>query len=213
VWFQSVARPAALPGRIGRRDMLHRRADRHVRETPGKTTGHSYGESFFKYMAFPRREEGIELSAFKLETVTPKLGWIHDVLDAMDPDLTRFLDRKGKMLMYFGWADQSLNAQMGVDYYESVLQKTGPKTPEFFRLFMQPGVFHCGGGVGPGNFEPLLDVIDWVEAGKAPDRIVAAQVWNGKTVRTRPLCPYPQTARYVGTGSIDEAQNFHCVAP
>ena len=71
--------------------------------------------------------------------------------------------------MYFGWADQSLNPRMGVDYYESVLQKMGPKTPEFFRLFMQRGVFHCGGGVGPGTFEPLLEVLKWVEEAKAPN--------------------------------------------
>jgi pimeloyl-ACP methyl ester carboxylesterase len=184
-----------------------------VRETPGKTTSHSFAESFFRYMAFPRKEEGIELSAFDIETLPQRLSWIHNILDATDPDLTRFRDRNGKMLMYFGWADQSLNAQMGVDYYESVLQKMGPQTQDFFRLFMQPGVFHCGGGVGPGNFEPLLALLDWLEAGKAPDRIVAAQVVDGKTVRTRPLCPYPQTAKYNGSGSIDEARNFRCAAP
>jgi hypothetical protein len=184
-----------------------------VRETPEKTTAHAFAESFFRYMAFPRKEDGIELSAFDVEKVAQRLEWIHDILDATDPDLTRFRDRRGKMLMYFGWADQSLNAQMGVDYYESVLQKMGAKTPEFFRLFMQPGVFHCGGGVGPGTFEPLLEVVEWVEAAKAPDRITAAQVVNGRTVRTRPLCPYPQTAKYNGSGSIDQAENFRCMAP
>ena len=184
-----------------------------VRETPEKTTAHSFAESFFRYMAFPRKEEGIELSAFDVETVAPRLGWIRNILDATDPNLARFRDRNGRMLMYFGWADPTLNAQSGVDYYESVLQKMGPKTPEFFRLFMQPGVFHCGGGVGPGNFEPLLDVVEWVEAAKAPDRITASQVVNAQTVRTRPLCPYPQTAKYTGSGSIDQAENFRCAAP
>jgi feruloyl esterase len=67
--------------------------------------------------------------------------------------------------------------------------------------------------VGPGTFEPLLEVVAWVEAAKAPDRITAAQVVNGRTVRTRPLCPYPQTAKYNGSGSIDQAENFRCVAP
>ena len=115
--------------------------------------------------------------------------------------------------MYFGWADPALNARMGVNYYESVLQKMGSGTQGFFRLFMQPGVFHCGGGVGPGAFEPLPIVVDWVEQGKAPDQITAARIVAEKTVRTRPLCPYPQTAKYKGSGSIDEAGNFHCVAP
>lgn len=181
-----------------------------VREGPEKTIARNFAESFFKYMAFPRKEEGIELSAFDVEKTPQRLEWIHNILDATDPDLTRFRDRRGKLLMYFGWADQSLNAQMGVDYYESALEKMGPKMPDFFRLFMQPGVFHCGGGVGPGTFEPLLEVVKWVETGEAPDRITAAQVVKGKTLRTRPLCPYPQTAKYKGTGSIDEAENFRC---
>jgi feruloyl esterase len=115
--------------------------------------------------------------------------------------------------MYFGWADPALNAQTAVDYFESVLRKMGPGTQDFFRLFMQPGVFHCGGGVGAGSFEPLLVVLDWVERGQAPERITAARIVAGKTVRTRPLCPYPQTAKYAGTGSIDEAENFRCAAP
>jgi feruloyl esterase len=102
---------------------------------------------------------------------------------------------------------------MGVDYYESAVQKMGPRTQDFFRLFMQPGVFHCGGGVGPGSFEPLLDVVAWVEEAKAPDRIVAARIVDGKTLRTRPLCPYPQVAKYNGTGSIDDADSFRCTAP
>ena len=184
-----------------------------VRETGEKTIAYSFAESFFRYMAFPRKDQGIELRAFDVEKDTPRLDWIHQILDATDPNLAAFRDRKNKLLMYFGWADQSLNAQMGVDYYESVVKELGPRTPEFFRLFMQPGVFHCGGGVGPGNFEPLLEVVKWVEDGKAPDRITAARVLNGKTVRTRPLCPYPQTAKYKGSGSIDEAENFSCAAP
>ena len=184
-----------------------------VREKPEKTIAWGFADSFFRYMAFPRKEEGMELSAVDVEKVAPRLGWIQNILDATSPDLTAFDARKGKMLMYFGWADQSLNAQMGVDYYESVLQKMGPQTPEFFRLFMQPGVFHCGGGVGAGSFEPLLVVMDWVEQGKSPDRILGSRIMNGKTVRTRPLCPYPQTAKYNGSGSIDDAANFRCAAP
>ena len=184
-----------------------------IRQNGDKTTAYLFAESFFRYMAFPRKEQAIELSAFDIEKVVPQLVWIHSVLDATDPDLTSFRDRKGKMLMYFGWADQSLNAQMGIEYYESVLQKMGANTPEYFRLFMQPGVFHCGGGPGPGSFEPLLEVVNWVERSQAPDRITAAQIVDGKAVRTRPLCPWPQTAKYTGTGSVDTAENFRCVAP
>jgi feruloyl esterase len=184
-----------------------------VRETPGQTISVSFAQSFFRYMAFPRKEDAIELDAFDFDKDPPRLEWIRNILDATDPALAPFRDRKHKLLMYFGWADQALNAQMGVDYYESVLKTLGPQTQDFFRLFMLPGVFHCGGGVGPSVFDPLASIVDWVESGRAPDRIVAARVVSGKTVRTRPLCPYPQTARYNGSGSIDEALNFTCVSP
>ncbi len=86
-------------------------------------------------------------------------------------------------------------------------------TPQFFRLFMVPGMAHCGGGIGPDRNDAVSAVIDWVEKGKAPESITASRVVGGKVVRTRPLCPYPQVARYNGQGSIDDAGNFRCVAP
>jgi feruloyl esterase len=102
---------------------------------------------------------------------------------------------------------------MGVNYYESVVAKNGKDTPEFARLFMIPGMAHCAGGVGPERHDPMTAVIDWVEKGRAPDTLLASKVTDGKVVRTRPLCPYPQVARYKGQGSIDEASNFSCVSP
>jgi feruloyl esterase len=78
------------------------------------------------------------------------------------------------------------------------------------RLFMAPGMLHCGGGEGPSSFD-AVDVIDqWVEKGQAPDRIVASRRKDGKVDRSRPLCPYPQVARYKGTESTDDAANFVC---
>jgi hypothetical protein len=132
------------------------------------------------------------------------------VLDATDHELSRFKQRNGKLLMYFGWADPALNAQMGVDYYESVLQRMGADTMSFFRLFMVPGMFHCAGGVGCSTFDKLTPLVQWVEQAVAPDSLLGARVVNGKTVRTRPLCPYPQVAQYKGSGSPDSAANFVC---
>jgi hypothetical protein len=100
-----------------------------------------------------------------------------------------------------------------VKYYEQAVAKNGPATTDFFRLFMVPGMAHCGGGIGPDLHDPMTVIIDWVEKGKAPDSIVASKVINNKVVRTRPLCAYPQVARYSGQGSIDDAANFRCVAP
>ena len=184
-----------------------------VRQDGRQTTWGSFGETFFRYMAFPEKDPKYELTSFNFDKDPARLEWIHGVLDATDPDLTRFRDRGGKIIMFFGWADPALNAQMGVDYYESVLARMGGSTQGFFRLFMVPGMFHCGGGVGPSTFDMLAALRDWVERGVAPDRIQAAQVAGGKTVRTRPLCPYPQVARYKGPGSVDDAASFACVAP
>jgi len=132
------------------------------------------------------------------------------IANAKDPDLSAFRKRGGKLVMTYGWADAILQPMMGVTYYERAVEKNGPKTGEFFRLFMVPGMAHCGGGVGPDQNDAVSAVIDWVEKGKAPNVLVAKKITAGQVTRSRPLCPYPQVARYRGTGSIDEAANFAC---
>jgi hypothetical protein len=133
--------------------------------------------------------------------------------DAKNPDLSKFKKRGGKLLMTYGWADTILQPMMGVKYYEQATAKNGPDTKDFFRLFMVPGMAHCGGGHGPDRHDAVTAIVNWVEKGKAPDSMVASRLVNNQVVRTRPLCPYPQVARYSGQGSIDEAANFRCVAP
>ena len=115
--------------------------------------------------------------------------------------------------MYFGWADPQLNPMMGVEYYEKVAERLGSGTGDFFRLFMVPGMFHCGGGIGTSTFDAATPSVKWVESATAPETIAASRVVENKVVRTRPLCPYPQVARYKGAGSIDEAASFACVKP
>lgn len=173
----------------------------------------SFGETFFQYLAFPRKDPDFRLRQFDFERDSPRLDWIRQVLNATDTDLSAFRDRGGKLLMWFGWADPALNPNMGVEYYESAVQKMGSGTRDFFRLFMMPGVFHCQGGVGCDSAPRLGALVDWVEQGRAPDRIVASRLASGKVVRSRPLCPYPEVAKYKGTGSSDEAVNFVCAAP
>ena len=133
--------------------------------------------------------------------------------DATNPDLSKFRKRGGKLIVTYGWADTILQPMMGVNYYEQALAKNGSDTPEFFRLFMAPGMGHCGGGIGPDRHDSVTAIVNWVEKGKAPDLMIASRVADNRVVRTRPLCAYPQVARYSGTGSIDEAANFRCVAP
>jgi len=115
--------------------------------------------------------------------------------------------------MTYGWADQILQPMMGVNYYEALLKRYGKATDGFARLFMVPGMTHCSGGYGTDRFDAMTALITWVETGKAPQSLAAARVVDNKVVRTRPLCPYPQVARYKGSGSIDEAANFSCAAP
>lgn len=133
--------------------------------------------------------------------------------DAKNPDLSKFRKSGGKLMMTYGWADPILQPMMGVDYYEQALAKNGPSTPDFFRLFMVPGMGHCGGGTGTDRFDSMTAMVNWVEKGTAPDVLHATRVVGGQVVRSRPVCPYPQEARYSGSGSIDDAANFRCVAP
>ena len=86
------------------------------------------------------------------------------------------------------------------------------KTRDFYRFFIAPGMGHCAGGPGPNTFDALGALEQWVEKGAAPDKLVATHSTNGKVDRTRPLCMYPQVARWKGAGSSDEAANFACVS-
>jgi hypothetical protein len=173
----------------------------------------SFGETFFKNMAFGRPLPDYDWTTFKVDGDLDKLQAARAALDATDPDLSRFKARGGKIVSYFGWADPALNPLMGVGYYESVLQRLGPATAEFYRLFMVPGMFHCRGGVGVSTFDAFTPLVEWVEKGIAPQSIVGSRIVDGKVVRTRPLCPYPGVAKYRGSGSKDEAPNFACVRP
>jgi feruloyl esterase len=179
----------------------------------GPTTQAAFSEAFFRYLAFGRTDPTYDLGQFNPDRDPPRLDAIHQTLDATDTDLSLFEKRGGKILMYFGWADPALNPLMGVEYYERVSQRMGAGTGGFFRLFMVPGMFHCTGGVGTDTFDKLGPLTDWVERGTAPDAIPASLVVAGKAVRTRPLCAYPEVARYKGSGSIDDAASFACVKP
>jgi feruloyl esterase len=145
-----------------------------------------------------------------------------DALDANDPDLSPLRDRGGKLLVYHGWSDADISPIGTIDYFEQVVDLVGEgddeaarraSTQDFFRLFMVPGMGHCRGGPGPDTFDALTALEEWVEQGSAPQRIIASKVEDGEVVRTRPLCPYPQVARWDGTGDTDEASSFACVVP
>lgn len=179
----------------------------------GRPVQVNFGETFFKYMAFGKANPSYDWLSFNADTDMDKVRGTLAALDATDPDLSRFKNRGGRIVSYFGWADPALNPLMGVRYYERVRERFGPATMDFYRLFMVPGMNHCSGGVGTSTFDALTPLVEWVERGQAPASIPASRVVDGKVVRTRPLCPYPQVARYKGAGSIDDAASFSCSAP
>ncbi len=170
-------------------------------------------EGTMKYLVFAPPKADYDYKTFDFDRDIPLLDAWGKKANANNPDLSKFRKQGGKLLMTYGWADSILQPMMGVNYYEQAVAKNGPQTPEFFRLFMVPGMAHCGGGIGPDRHDAVTAIINWVEKGQAPSSIVASKVVNNQVVRTRPLCAYPQVARYTGQGSIDDAANFRCVAP
>lgn len=143
-----------------------------------------------------------------------------------NPDISAFRQRGGKVIMHHGWSDNLIMPQGTVRYYDRVRQ-TVAGTDDFARLYMVPGMGHCSGGPGATEFgqsaggavpaEPRTDIfralMAWSEKGQAPNEIIASQITNGTTTQTRPLCPYPQVAKYKGSGSTNNAASFACAAP
>jgi len=137
------------------------------------------------------------------------------IMNATNPSMKAFFARGGKLLLYHGWSDPNVPTPNTVKYYNSVVENLGgaTKASTNIRLFLEPGMGHCGGGEGPNVFDKVGALEQWVEKGIAPDKLIASHNTGGKVDRTRPLCPYPQVARYKGTGSIDDAANFVCREP
>ena len=197
---------------------------------PGKALMYAFGTQFFTNMVY--NNAAWDWRTFTvdrdMQTADEKLA---PVMNATDPDLKKFKARGGKLILYHGWSDAAIPPVNAIRYYESVVTKMGAKnTQPFVRLYMVPGMQHCGGGPGPYNFGqvsvPLGDAqhdMDaalerWVEQGIAPDSIIATKYKTGANpasgvVRTRPLCAYPEVAHWKGSGSTNDAANFECVKP
>ena len=158
-----------------------------------------------------------EAHSFDFKSDPPRIDQrLAKIMNASNPDLARFARRGGKLIHYHGFSDPDIPPRSSINYYEAVAHRMGGgnRLDSFYRLFMVPGMGHCGGGPGANTFDTLPALEEWVERGHPPQRILATKYVDddpAKTVvRTHPLCSYPQTAQYTGTGSTSEAANFEC---
>jgi tannase/feruloyl esterase len=192
---------------------------------PGKDPGSELGWTAISGGTQPA---GVSLGSFRVAYADTNWDWKNFDLDrdlkvvdervgatinAINPDLSAFKARGGKLLLYHGWNDTAISAGNAVNYYSSVLAKMGPKQDDWIRLFMAPGMQHCGGGPGPNQVNYVAALERWREAGTAPDQLLASHVTDNRVDMTRPLCPYPQVAVYKGAGSTNDAASFVCKAP
>lgn len=194
---------------------------------PERSLMYAFGTQFFRNMMF--QNAAWDYRTFDVDRDTRLTDEkMAPILNATDPDLRRFKARGGKLILYHGWSDAAIAPRNAIDYYESVVARLGAKQAgAFVRLFMAPGMQHCGGGSGPNSFgqfsagagdadHDIGAVLErWVERGIAPERIIATKRKNDRdpkseAIRTRPLCAYPLVARYKGSGSTDDAANFTC---
>ena len=171
----------------------------------------SLGMDQFKYVVF--KDSKWDWRTFDFDKdIDRTIEADNGLTDARNPDIKPFLAHDGKLLLYHGWSDQLVPTETTISYYEDVAKTMGgvSKIDNQVRMFLAPGMGHCGGGDGPNTFDALTALEQWVESGKAPEQMTASHSTAGKVDRTRPLCAYPKVATYVGSGSIDDAANFVC---
>jgi feruloyl esterase len=204
---------------------------------PGNSLAFAFPNGYFANMVYSGDKSG--KSDWDLKTASVDEAYkaanakTASDLNATDPDLAPFIAHGGKLILYHGWSDPAISPFNTIDYYSRVLAATGRQATESsVRLYMAPGMDHCTSGPGPDSFgqfgwvpfhgsedpkrNAYLALEQWVEQGVAPVEIVAAKYTGegaaSKLRTTRPLCPYPQVAKYDGNGDPDQASSFACTA-
>lgn len=147
---------------------------------------------------------------FNLDRDMPRIDAAAGFVDAVNPDLQAFKAAGGKLILYHGWSDPGITPENTIYYFNSVLKEMGKDQDDWMRLFMVPGMLHCGGGDGPNAFDSISALEKWSEKGDAPESIMAT---NPESGLSRPLCPYPESAKYDGTGDLKDASNWSCTTP
>jgi len=178
---------------------------------PAPATPATLGWDTFRYLA--HQDPNWDWHNFNIDTdptLAVKNGGAN--INATDPDLSKFKAHGGKLILYHGWADNAIQPEHTVLYYDSVLDKMGKNQDDWLTLFLVPGMGHCGGGAAnsPNSYNTIGALEAWREKGKAPLPMIGSNTQAGLS---RPLCPYPQVAKYSGSGSTSDAANFTCKAP
>jgi len=194
---------------------------------PGSGAGIQYVQNYFRYMVTGDPKWNI-LTADVPESLQQATKQTAADLDSTNPDLSKFRARGSKLIMYHGWDDPAISPWNSIAYYQSVQKAMGETdTSGFLQLYMVPGMEHCVGGPGPAAFGQLgiattngpkygvFDaLVDWVEKSVPPQKVIATKYdADKKAVMTRPLCPYPELAKYKGAGDTNDAANFACTKP
>jgi len=197
-------------------------------EEPGKSLMFDFGNGYFANMVYGKANWKYKTANFD-QAVKKADSKTASLLNATDPDLKRFQARGGKLIIYHGWNDPAISALNSINYYQQVLGVMGePAVDSFARLYMVPGMQHCFQGPGtdsfgqPGTMVPKdpehdmqLALEQWVEKGVAPGVIVATRYVDEDAAKgvqmTRSLCPYPQEAKYKGSGDTNQPESFECV--
>jgi feruloyl esterase len=154
-------------------------------------------------------DPNLDWRTFDLDRDMPIIDKAVGYVDAVAPDLSAFKKSGGKLLLTHGWADTGITPENTIWYYDSVLDTMGTDQSDWMRLFMAPGMGHCGGGPGVNTFDSIGALETWVERGIAPDHMLG----KGAQGLTRPLCSFPQYAEYKGSGDLKDAANWTCTAP
>ena len=172
-------------------------------------------DQFLRFLADITPRKNVDPLKFNFDRDPATLARARSIYDATSYDLRPLKARGGKILMWHGLADAGIMASSSIGYYESVIKAMGGRqhTEDFFRLFLIPGVHHCGGGPGLTDFDALTLLENWVEKGQAPDVLIARRAANGVLERSRPVYPYPIQARYSSTGDPKQAASFGPVDP
>ncbi len=187
-------------------------------EPAGGKLIYAFAQDYLRYMAFQDDPgERYQVTDFDFDKDPPRLAFMAGIYNAMNPDLSKFKARGGKLLMYHGLGDPIVTPQNTLDYYAAVQKAAGGDVLDYFRLFMIPGMDHCGlpAQQGPGitdaGFDPLTALEKWVEEGVAPDSLMTTKTdKDGKILWTQPACPHPQRASYKGAGDVNDGGNYSC---